>query len=40
MFSAGQYRSTEKGNTNVKRVYENILFSNINLTEILSLKGL
>ena len=34
MFSAGQYRSTEKGNTYICYVSENIMFSNLRLTAI------
>ena len=34
MFSAGQYRSTEKGYENVLQVSENIIFSNLNLNGI------
>ena len=34
MLSADQYRSTEKGYTNVCYSSENIIFSNLNSTEI------
>ena len=33
MFSAGQYRSTEKWYDTLLYVSENIIFSNLNLTE-------
>ena len=33
MFSSGQYRSTEKGYELIVEVFENIIFSDLNLTE-------